>query len=449
MIERVWPIADKRRALATRYALAGLNEAQENEAIGRAALARLTENGAQTVEVRDHSAPVVEAAFAPNGRMLVSVDRSGRAVVSDAATGDLILALPHESYIQTASFSPDGAQLVTVYSDGTVGIWDTTRHSPVRNFRGHEDRISAASFSPDGQRLLTASFDKTVRLWDVRTGTSIAVLKRHDDVVNSAIFSPDGTRVLTASADNTARLWDAVTGAEIAVLKGHEGNVNSAAFSPDATQMVTASSDNTARIWDTTTGAPLITIRHSAEIETLSFSSDGLHLLANDVAGNFLEWRSADGRLERAVDGAGLGVSQGVFRGDGVLFVGEGVRGPAIVWEAATARTIGVLPHEGTGGRVLGIGPDGQKATIGLDDGRLIIWNLSLMMTPLESLIKEGCARLAHEGANGRKFSEFEIAADPLINEAWSHGDHERDVCKHQVAAFGIEDFVGRLIAAH
>jgi WD40 repeat protein len=259
----------------------------------------------------------------------------------------------------------------------------------------------------------------------------VAELKAHDDLVLSAAFSPDSTRLVTGSWDNTARLWDVATGGEIAVLKGHTGTVNPTVFSPDGQRIVTASEDLTVGIWDASTGALLIQFRHSEFIRTVSFSTDGRHILAEDSAGNFLEWSVADGRLKRAFDGAPFGITHGIFGRDGALFVGDGDSGPAIAWEASTGHVIGMLPHEGTRGRVLGISPHGEMVAIGLNDGRLLLWKLSHALAPLEILTKGACARLGQD-EKGRQFSEFEIASDPLIDEAWLRGDRTRQVCQRK-----------------
>jgi WD40 repeat protein len=260
--------------------------------------------------------------------------------------------------------------------------------------------------------------------------SQIAVLEGHTDEVVSAAFSPDGIRLVTASTDGAARIWDAGTGSPIAKFHSH-GPVVAAAFSPNGKRLVTASPDSIVQVWDALTGQALTTIRHLESLRSVSFSRDGLHLLADDFAGNFVQWSAANGQLERAFDGAALGVSRGVFRGDGALFVGDGRKGPAIVWESSTGHVIATLPHEDTGGRILAINPGGDRAAVGLNDGRILLWNFSGALAPLNIVIREACGELDRK-ENGRRFSKLEIASDALISEAWLHGDHQREVCKQK-----------------
>jgi hypothetical protein len=109
--------------------------------------------------------------------------------------------------VNGAAFAPDGKQIVTVSADKTVRLWDAETGAQLGlPLIGHTDIVNSAAYSPDGRRIVTASWDKTVRLWDPVARGSTAVMS-HPDRVLSAAYSPDGRRVVTASSDRTARLW--------------------------------------------------------------------------------------------------------------------------------------------------------------------------------------------------------------------------------------------------
>jgi WD40 repeat protein len=221
---------------------------------------------------------------------------------------------------------------------------------------------------------------------------------------------------------------DANTGAEISILKLN-GETTSPAFSPDGTMIAVAQNNQRAStifLWDVASEKPkALEVRF--RIETLSFAEDGSGLLGNDAEGNFYEWKVPKGSLDRAFNAQASGVERGIFRADGAIFVGDGEHGPAILWEAKTGRIIGEFLHDQLAGHPLRISPKGDLAVIGLEDGRMLVINFSAALRPLGILMKDACTWLDQNG--GHKFSELEVAADPLIDEAWSHGDSSRQVC--------------------
>jgi hypothetical protein len=113
----------------------------------------------------------------------------------------------HGDYVRSAAFAPDGRRIVTASADRTARIWDADTGRPVATLEGHGDWVRSAAFAPDGRRIVTASADRTARIWDADTGRPVATLDGHGDGVRSAAFAPDGRRIVTASWDGTARIW--------------------------------------------------------------------------------------------------------------------------------------------------------------------------------------------------------------------------------------------------
>ena len=110
--------------------------------------------------------------------------------------------------LMDAAFSPNGKLIVTASWDKTARIWDAATGQQVGDpFEGHDDVVWSAAFSPDGTRVLTASKDATARIWDVASRRMVAELVS-DDPVRRAAFSPDGKRVVTAPLNKSVRVWD-------------------------------------------------------------------------------------------------------------------------------------------------------------------------------------------------------------------------------------------------
>jgi WD40 repeat protein len=201
------------------------------------------------------------AAFSASSKLVVLAASScyalegrapGTARILDVASGSVLRTLRgHTDRVDDAAFSPDGKLVVTAGRDGTARVWAAGDGRRLLTLAGHTDAVNDAAFSADSRLVVTGSDDKTARIWDVASGRSLQTLSGHEGPVTSAAFSPDRKLVITASDDGTARIWDVGTGRELETIDGHAGPVTSAAFSPDGKLVVTASDDTTARIWTT------------------------------------------------------------------------------------------------------------------------------------------------------------------------------------------------------
>jgi WD40 repeat protein len=118
---------------------------------------------------------VWQAAWSPDGTMVVTADDDGSAYLFHAADGRLLQTLPTETgRLMSAYFSPDGRSILTAGTDNAIRIWDTAKAladgrdgrapSPRLLLRGHVAAINAATWSPDGRRIITGSVDTTCRV---------------------------------------------------------------------------------------------------------------------------------------------------------------------------------------------------------------------------------------------------------------------------------------------
>ena len=71
-----------------------------------------------------HSEQVYDLSFDLKGQRLVSAGADGYAVIWDVATGDLIRAVKHSSWVYRAIFSPDGDHLLITGDRGIpLVVW--------------------------------------------------------------------------------------------------------------------------------------------------------------------------------------------------------------------------------------------------------------------------------------------------------------------------------------
>ena len=115
-----------------------------------------------------HQNYVLDMAFSPDGRLLVTADEK-RSFVWDAATGKRVAALPDGLPIgaTAVAFSRDGRVLATALPEGAIRLWEVATWTARNEYKGHRDRATALTFAPGGQ-LLSGSLDTTVLAWDIR-----------------------------------------------------------------------------------------------------------------------------------------------------------------------------------------------------------------------------------------------------------------------------------------
>jgi WD40 repeat protein len=374
--------------------------------------------------LRRHGAPLTQAAFSPNGKLVAAIGVSRDAWLFDARTGAPLHTLQgHSDTIDALAWSRDSRRLVTGGNDDWWRVWDVATGSAPY---GNQDSgpISAVALSPDGSRVATASGNHA-SLWTTARAVPISRLEGHSGAVTGVDFNRDGRLLVTSSTDGTARVWNLATRTTLTELRGNGGAVSSAVFSPDGRFVLTASDDRTARIWDVDTGLALWThtsavtdarfalhgkivatggldqavtfsnARTGEFLATLRTPQDGpVHSIRFSPNGKLLAVATDDpallvryagnGRPITRLKGNRAGVVEAVFDPHGKDLAVADADGSAGVFTARTGRLVHWLREQGQErahplGRVNGIAwsPDGRfLVTVG-SDSQVRVWDAS------------------------------------------------------------------------
>jgi WD40 repeat protein len=291
---------------------------------------------------------------------------------------NLIATYRHNKGVLDFAFSPDGRTLITGSRDGTARMWRSDTGEPVGKTMKQANNIHAVAFSPDGRTVLTGS-SGIVRLWRADTGEPVEKPLIHDKPVYDVSFSPDGRTVLTGSYDGTARLWRADTGEPVGNIMKHKGSVDAVAFSPDGRTVLTGSYDKTAQLWRVDTGKPVgKPMIHNRIVRDVAFSSDGRIVLTGSDDDTARFWRADTGESVGKIIRPGSSVYAVAFSPDGRTVLTGGFDGTALLWRVDTGELVGKpMTHDD---RILAVAfsPDGRTVLTGSGDGTARLWRLDI-----------------------------------------------------------------------
>ena len=243
-----------------------------------------------------HFDNVTAVVWSPDGSRIATGSVDGGVWVWDAVSGEELLSLEHDHWVESVAWSPDGRRIATG-SDG-VRVWDAVTGKKLLSLE-HDHRVQSVAWSPDGSRIATGS-DDGVWVWDAVTGKKLLTFEC-DYTVELVAWSPDGGRIATGSVDGV-RVWNAVTGKELLSLE-HDHRVQLVAWSPNGRQILTKSRRNEIRIWDVTSGEQAsFFITPLPEGEYVALSADQTKVIGASAGA----WRwlgrlavLPDGKLER------------------------------------------------------------------------------------------------------------------------------------------------------
>ncbi|XZE32210.1 c-type cytochrome domain-containing protein [Pirellulaceae bacterium SH501] len=309
-LDKTLAAADQSAAKAA-AALASFQKQLETD---KAELATL-EKSSQEVRASKPAIPVSQAAFAPDGKTIVTVRSNGslHALRADRGTNQATMAGTLTAPA-ALTVTADGHALA-IHDDGRSIHWDLSNRWILEKTIGKaedspfSDRITALDFSHDGKSLVVGSGPPSrfgdLKLVDVDT----AAIKKdwgqvHSDTIFVAKLSPDGQYVATGGADKLVRLHSVHSDAAPRTLEGHTHHVLGLAWHDDGFLLASSSADTTVKVWDVELGQAQRTISgFGKEVTALSFVGRSTQILSSSADQQVRLHNAADGKLIRAIGG--------------------------------------------------------------------------------------------------------------------------------------------------
>jgi len=341
--------------------------------------------GSQTIAASKHNSEVIDIAFSPDAKWIVSVGADSTARAATTEFGGQKYSIKHGDWVEDITFGSDSSWFVTVSDDNTVRVIDTASGQE-RLRMAHANFVQKVRVSKDDQWIATTGYDQTVRIWDSATGTEVMRIPLNG--IGAAIrFNKDSTRLIVGDRDGHITLWD------VSQLMARKGFIqfsefsHNAIFSPNGESLIVNSDDQ--KIWSIQSDQLTQKEAERQKIVTvdgltygMAVSPDSKWIAAVEFDSDNAEHNrvvlvSADGEKKFYLSHDGKTIDTVVFTPDGKQVITADEGGLINIWNVETGEKSYPLETEGV---ILSIAvsPDGKYLVAGMEENnKIIVWDLT------------------------------------------------------------------------
>lgn len=168
----------------------------------------------------DSSVKIDDLIFSKNGKWLISSSIDSTARVWSLETMQEVSRITYDPQEYTNMYevlktriSPDEKELLSVNTvaifninnnavtarESTIRIWDLLSGQEIIRVI-HNSWVNDVVWSPDGNYVFSGGWDGVVRIWDANSGNEVGRIA-HDAQIKSLAFTPDGLQIISISSD--------------------------------------------------------------------------------------------------------------------------------------------------------------------------------------------------------------------------------------------------------
>jgi WD40 repeat protein len=331
------------------------------------------QTGQVVITVPGFKGRIATAAYSPDGRLLAAAlgdpdERvPGMVRIWEPAAGTQRYTLPALAGQPEAAFSPDGKLMVTVTNSkrrpGEIRLWNPATGEALGQIAGTPElqNVTAMALSPDGRSLVTGHGDLAgpvaagqgkLKLWDLAKKQLVAQYSpAHPVTVTKITFSRRGKLVASGDAAGNVRVWDFTTGKPLPSPAGSVGGaVTGLAFDLLGDRLATAANERCVRVWHVDTGRQLARMELATSTPTaIRFTPDGNALMATTSTGGLIAWdaKSYGVRGLLRAEGSPAGqeghagtIAAAVVTSSGTRVISGGSDKTVRVWDLGTRRLL-------------------------------------------------------------------------------------------------------------
>jgi WD40 repeat protein len=274
------------------------------------------QTGVVLKKMEGHHGRVRALAVSPNEKWIASGDENGELIAWHGGTGeplDQVINKAHNGWIFSLHFSLDYELLASGSSDTTVKLWSTSNWEVQYTLRcgGNVRCIRYMPGVSNLNKCLAVATDDNIQIYECRYDNYYGRYESFPTQLTGTIcggfnytlaWTPDGKRLLSGGngVDPTIREWEKSYYSWTQIndpWKGHFKNIHAISLNSSGTLLASASDDNRVRLWRLSDRRTIAIFTHSGEVNCVTFSANGKHILSGGVDKKISEWPISEDAL--------------------------------------------------------------------------------------------------------------------------------------------------------
>lgn len=222
----------------------------------------------------------------------IEVRSFGPTVVSvwNTATGEKVIARPHDGWVPILELSSRGESLAELDKSG-VRLINLREKREIAILRHPNASFTSFAFCPNSSCIATGG-KGDVRIWDVATGRETSRIENADEVSFLA-YSSDGSRIASiAIGSGLVRVYDLRDLREITHLQHDEKNLSAIGFSHDGKYLITHGREGLTHFWELSTGREIARMKRLKA--SVAFGRDDSLIMAENGVIRWRQWLPED-----------------------------------------------------------------------------------------------------------------------------------------------------------
>lgn len=297
----------------------------------------------------EHNDPVVDAAFLPDSRLIVSVDSTSHVMIwtvgeidqsfsfqpahqrtsrfsadgrlisivqdedwfpqlRDVATGHVLqeFDIPSRS-IETIDISPDYQKVMMGHSNGDVSVWSSQDAKCQRTLKEHA-RVICVRFSADGSIAATSGTEGKVCIWDTSNWQLVRVFQVPDDECRCIAIDIKSASIAIGCEGGGVMIWNVNDGQLLRKYDAGLQPIQAITFIREDGDILLTTGNNIVHLNKSESSQVHILQGHGAKVTAVNCSPDGLYAITGDAMNQVCLWDLQSQSLVRTIQHSGEGI---------------------------------------------------------------------------------------------------------------------------------------------